>query len=69
MNLRGIEGAKEQFAIDHHSTNGAVVTKENLKTYFRYGEWPECPGGGYYIIGLIGDAPKCTDPAHLNMKY
>jgi len=61
--LRQIAGAKWQFAVEHGATNG-TVTKEQLLPYFRNKAWPECPAGGTYVIGSIGESPKCSFPEH-----
>ena len=68
-----IDGAKAQFALDHHLTNGVTVTKEQLRVYFHYGEWPKCPAGGQYSIGKTSDMdldqePKCTFPGHASYR-
>ena len=66
--LRGIDGAKGQFILEHQLTNGTVITKDDLKPYFRYGEVPKCPMGGEFVVGKVGEDPKCTFPAHASYR-
>ena len=61
-----IDGAKVSLASDRSLTNGSPITKEMLLPYLR--EWPSCPDGGTYSIGVLGAAPKCSNPAHQNYK-
>jgi hypothetical protein len=39
-NLRILEGAKEQWALEHHATNGTLLTADDLAPYLRNGELP-----------------------------
>ncbi len=62
-NLRMIEGAKAQWALEHNKTNGATVTWVDILPYMGKGptgQMPRCPMGGVYTIGKIGDEPKCS---------
>jgi hypothetical protein len=62
-NLRQIEGAKMQWALENRARPGDFVTLTNLESYVKYG-WPSCPGGGIYTIGRIGEYPTCSVPGH-----
>ena len=53
--LRQIAGAKEQYSVEHGVTNG-MVAKEQLLPYLRE-MWPQCPAGGAYSIGSLGESP------------
>ena len=59
-----IDGAKMQFAMDHHATNGTIVTMDDLLKYFPHNEWPQCPNRGEYTVRKIGEAPACSYPDH-----
>jgi|WetSurMetagenome_2_1015567.scaffolds.fasta_scaffold623130_2 hypothetical protein len=62
-NLRMINAAKEQWALEHNKTNGTAVTENELKPYMRLDSkenFPQCPGGGIYSIGKIGELPTCS---------
>jgi hypothetical protein len=55
--LRQIDGAKEQWALDNHVKNGAIVTTNDIAPY---GGIPVCPQGGTYTLGRVGELPKCS---------
>lgn len=60
-NLRQLNSAKEQWAIDSHSLVGAVVPPEGLYGPGGYVKSePECPSGGWYSVGRLGEDPKCS---------
>jgi prepilin-type N-terminal cleavage/methylation domain-containing protein len=59
-NLKQIDSAKEQFAMDTRLTTGAAVATTNLygsTAYIR--SEPKCPSGGAYTPGNVGTAPTC----------
>jgi hypothetical protein len=61
-NLRMIDSAKKQWALENNKTNGDVTWKD-LRPYIGHGpelQMPECPGGGVYIVGKLGELPKCS---------
>jgi hypothetical protein len=59
-NLRQIESAKEQWKIESSKRDGDVVTEADIKPYFANGNLPKCPANGNYIIGRVGEDPKCS---------
>jgi hypothetical protein len=59
-NLRQIQSAKEQWKLENNNKDGDVVTETDLKLYFVNGNFPKCPAGGTYIIGRVGEDPKCS---------
>ncbi len=61
-NLRQIEGAKQQWALENHKATGDTPSKEDLAPYLP--KWPTCPAGGAYTIGPVGEHPTCTIPNH-----
>ena len=58
-NLRQIDGAKEQWALENKIPAGSSVSPEQLAPYLK-GGWPTCPGGGSYVAGDIGAPAQCT---------
>ena len=62
-NLRQVEGAKEQWALETHHNVGDAVTFNNVVPYIKNG-MPKCPQGGTYTIGRIGENPTCSVPGH-----
>lgn len=63
-NLRQIDAAKDQWAIENFAATGDPVTEENLEPYIRRGV-PVCPAGGTYTIGAVGEAPLCDQEGHV----
>ena len=58
-NLRQIDGAKNEFALEKGKKNGDPVTEADIKPYIKLdanGNLPKCPGGGKYTIGKVGRA-------------
>jgi hypothetical protein len=65
-NLRQIEGAKEQWALENKRTAGDVLTKaeeHEINDYIKGGE-PKCPAGGKYTYGRVGLPPTCSIRGH-----
>jgi type II secretory pathway pseudopilin PulG len=61
-NLRQIDGAKQQWALENHKTSSDTPTKADLLPYLR--RWPVCPQGGTYNIGSMVETPTCSIPGH-----
>jgi hypothetical protein len=62
-NLRQIDGAKNEWALENGKTKGAVCTESDIKPYIKLdanGNLPKCPLGGTYNIGKIGESPTCS---------
>lgn len=73
-NLRKIDDAASQFAIEmHKSTGDHVSLNRDLTPYIKMnsaGRLPACPAKGTYSIENIGDIPTCSlqssvTPAHI----
>lgn len=58
-NLRQIDGAKEQWALEKEVQPGAEVSETEVGAYIK-GGWPSCPGGGVYTAGPIAQPPTCS---------
>jgi prepilin-type N-terminal cleavage/methylation domain-containing protein len=60
-NLREMQYAKELFAADFKLNNGDACTLNDLwPAYLRGIAFPNCPAGGVYTVGPIGDTPVCS---------
>lgn len=62
-NLRQIDAAKQQWALENSKTTTAVPTVADLLPYFPNG-FPSCPSGGRYTINAVGDYPTCSIAGH-----
>ena len=66
-NLRQIDGAKNEWALENNKTNGTPVTAADIKPYIKLdaaGSLPKCPAGGTYTIGPVGTVPTCSVSEH-----
>jgi TolA-binding protein len=63
-NLRQIDAAKNEWALESNKTAGAIPTEQDLLPYIVNGIFPVCPSGGTYTIGAIGVPPTCSIPGH-----
>ncbi|HNR92984.1 MAG TPA: hypothetical protein PKM67_01500 [Kiritimatiellia bacterium] len=61
-NLRQIQAAKDQWAIEKGMERGAPVSPSDIEPYLR--EIPTCPAGGSYILNAVGEEPTCDHPGH-----
>jgi len=59
-NLKQIEGAKEQWALDNKKTAGAPVDAAEVNTYLKNSTAPRCPQGGTYTYNPVGKSPTCS---------
>ena len=63
-NLKQIDSAKEQFAMENKLDTGATVAWTDIvPTYVK--SQPSCPAGGTYTIDVIGTNPSCTVAGHV----
>jgi type II secretory pathway pseudopilin PulG len=72
--LRQIDAAASQIALDKYLTNGTPINfPDDLTNYIklnRYGKISPCPSGGTYHINKVGEIPTCSlgstvTPAHV----
>jgi competence protein ComGC len=63
-NLRMIDGAKQQWALEKGKTGGDVPAIVDLTPYLKDGKFPVCPSGGTYTIGVASNNPTCSIPTH-----
>jgi hypothetical protein len=60
-NLKQMDSAKEQYAMDHHLKDGDPIPSGILWAPDQYiKSEPECPNGGVYTIDHVGDLPTCS---------
>src|SRR5271154_3780015 len=64
-NLRQIDAAKQQWALEKSKTADAVPTEQDLLPYLKDGVFPVCPSGGTYAINAVGEVPTCSIPGHV----
>ena len=64
-NLRLIDGAKQQWALEKNAPGDAVPTARDLLPYLKDGLFPACPDGGTYSINTVDAIPTCTVTGHV----
>jgi hypothetical protein len=67
-NLRLIDGAKQQWALELGKRAADTPIWSDLQPYFGRGPngaIPKCPSGGTYTIGTIGTRPECSIAGHV----
>jgi prepilin-type N-terminal cleavage/methylation domain-containing protein len=70
-NLKQLDGAKEQWALETKQTPTAVATWADLIGTDNYiKNTPTCPTGGTYVVGSVSEIPTCniatsTTPPHI----
>ena len=64
-NLKQIEGAKANWALEEHKTTNDTPTARDLFGKDRYiAVEPKCPHGGVYTLGKVGNPPRCSIEGH-----
>ena len=63
-NLRQIDAAKNQWALEHNKTGDDTPTETDLTPYFNDHHMPVCIAGGTYTIGNVSEPPTCSIPGH-----
>lgn len=59
-NLRQIDGAKQQWALENKKAVGALVSANDVSPYIKGDALPACPSGGTYTLNLVGINPTCS---------
>jgi prepilin-type N-terminal cleavage/methylation domain-containing protein len=64
-NLKQIDGAKEQWAMDQRKATGDACTMGDLAPAYIKGAatGPVCPAGGTYTVDVVGTNPSCSRSA------
>ena len=63
-NLRQIDGAKEQWAMEKNQTTGSTITTTEVAAYLKGTVFPVCPASGTYTYDVVGTNPSCTVTNH-----
>lgn len=67
-NLRQIDAAKQQWALEKNKTADAIPTVQDIAPYIKLdanGNIPGCPSGGTYSINAVGELPSCSIAGHV----
>jgi hypothetical protein len=63
-NLRQLDGAKQQWALETKKTEQTVPGANDILEYLKDGTIPTCPAGGRYTLNAVAVPPTCTIPGH-----
>jgi competence protein ComGC len=63
-NLRMIDAAKNEWALENNKKSTDTPSQSDLAHYLKNGQFPTCPKGGTYTIGSVGEAPTCSVSGH-----
>jgi hypothetical protein len=63
-NLRQIDGAKQQWAVENAKKDADTPTQTEITRYLQNGQFPMCPVHGAYQINSFGKLPTCSIPGH-----
>jgi prepilin-type N-terminal cleavage/methylation domain-containing protein len=62
-NLRQIDGAIQQYALENRIASGGPVTMANCTPYLKGGATPLCPASGNYAVTTVTAPPTCSTGA------
>jgi hypothetical protein len=64
-NLRILEGAKDQWALENKKGIGDTMSAQDLQPYLKNNAIPLCPQGGMYTLNAVGAVVTCSIPGHV----
>jgi septal ring factor EnvC (AmiA/AmiB activator) len=64
-NLRQIDAAKQQWALENNKTATDIPSEADITPFLKNNILPTCPAGGIYLINAVGVAPTCSVPGHV----
>jgi seryl-tRNA synthetase len=67
-NLRQIDGAKQQWALENKKAAEDMPSATDLAPYFKGNALPVCAAGGAYTLNAVGLEATCSIPGHVLPK-
>jgi prepilin-type N-terminal cleavage/methylation domain-containing protein len=68
-NLRQIDGAIQQWALENQKQGSATVANTDIQPYLKGNVMPNEPAGGSYTINIVNNPPTCSLGATLGHTY
>jgi prepilin-type N-terminal cleavage/methylation domain-containing protein len=62
-NLKQIDGAVQQWALENKKSGTATVATSDILDYLKGSAIPNCPSAGTYATSSVSAAPTCTQSA------
>jgi prepilin-type N-terminal cleavage/methylation domain-containing protein len=59
-NLRQIEAAKQQWALENKKVDADVPGSADVQKYIKNDAYPTCPASGTYTIGAVSTEVSCS---------
>ncbi len=59
-NLRQIDGAKQQWALENKKSDTDTPGSTDVAPYIKNNLYPSCPSSGTYTIGAVNTDPTCS---------
>lgn len=63
-NLRQVDSAKHEWALENRKTDTSTPTTDDLKVYIRKNLFPTCPANGSYEVNAVNTDPSCSKTAN-----
>ena len=63
-NLRLIDGAKQQWALENNQEEDATPADADVTPYLKGNVMPTCPAAGTYTLGAVSNDPTCSVAGH-----
>ena len=64
-NLRQLDGAKQQWALENRKTAEAIPGVQDVAPYLPGNAIPQCPVGGMYTLNSVAAHPTCSLSGHV----
>ena len=62
--LRQLDGAKQQWALENKKAANATPNERDIAVYLAGGAYPKCPAGGVYVLNTVALPPTCSIRGH-----
>ena len=62
-NLRQIDGAKQQWALENKKSDTDAPASADVANYIKNNAYPTCPASGSYTINAVNTDPTCSKSA------
>jgi Tfp pilus assembly protein PilE len=63
-NLKQIDGAIQQWALENKKAGTATVTLTDILPFLKGSALPICPAAGTYVLSTVSATPRCTQSAN-----
>ena len=63
-NLRQMDSAKQQWAMENKMQDTSVPQQTDVQVYLKNNLFPHCPSGGTYSLNAANTDPTCSKAGH-----